>query len=55
MKFNSNQPYINEIQNCTSAGPGLVQRGDNYKMQIVCKHLKIFFSRSTRPGKLKFT
>jgi hypothetical protein len=45
-----------EIQNCSNEGPGPLQRGDNYKnAKIRWVHLKIFFSRTTGPGRFKFT
>jgi hypothetical protein len=47
---------VKEIQNCTNQGPGLLQRGDNHKNEKIGKdHLKIFFSRTTKPKKLRFT
>jgi hypothetical protein len=44
------------ILNCSNEGPGPLQRGDNYKnAKKGWVHLKIFFSRTTGPGKFKFT
>jgi hypothetical protein len=57
MKLGTNLPEVKGILNCSNKGPGPFQRVDNN-----CKngkrgwaHLKIFFSRTTRPEKLKFT
>ena len=44
------------IQVCSNEGAGPFQRGDNHKnAKIGWDHLKIFFSRTTKPGKFKFT
>jgi hypothetical protein len=40
----------------SNKGPDPLQRGDNHKnVKIGWGHLKIFFSRTTGPEKLKFT
>jgi hypothetical protein len=45
-----------EIQNCTNQQPGPLERGDNHKnAKIGWGHLKIFYSRTTKPEKLRFT
>jgi hypothetical protein len=41
---------VKGIQVCTNKGPGPLQRGDNKKnVKMGWGHLKIFFSRTTRP------
>jgi hypothetical protein len=41
---------VNGIQVCFNKGPGPFQRGDNHKnVKMGWDHLKIFFSRITRP------
>ena len=43
------------LQVCSNEGPGPLRRGDNHEnAKIGWCHLKIFFSRTTGPGKLKF-
>jgi hypothetical protein len=38
------------IQFCSNKGSCPVQRGDNHKnLKMWCGHLKIFFSRTTKP------
>jgi hypothetical protein len=47
---------VKGIQVCSREGAGPLQRGDNHKnAKIGWDHLKIFFSRTTGPGKFKFT
>jgi hypothetical protein len=49
---------MNGIRNCTNQGPGLPQRGDNHQKKetkIGFVILKIFFSRTTKPEKFRFT
>jgi hypothetical protein len=41
---------VKEIQVCTNKEPDPLQRGDNHKnVKMGWGHLKIFFSRTTRP------
>jgi hypothetical protein len=46
MKLGINHPWVKGILNCSSKGPGPLQRGDNYKNGL--GSLKIF-SRTTEP------
>jgi hypothetical protein len=44
------------LQVCLNKGPGLLQKGDNYKnVKMGWGHLKFLFSGITGPEKLKFT
>jgi hypothetical protein len=50
IKLGTQYPWVKGIQVCSSKGPGHFQRGDNYKnVKMGRVHLKIFFSRTTRP------
>jgi hypothetical protein len=50
IKLDTNLPWMKGILNCLNKGPGLLQRGDNYKnKKMGWGHLKIFFSRTTEP------
>jgi hypothetical protein len=41
---------VKGIHVCSNKGPGPLQRGDNHKnVKIGQGHLKIFFSKTTRP------
>ena len=54
-KLGTHHPWVKGLQVCSNEGPGSLQRGDNHKnAKIGWCHLKIFFSRTTGPGKLKF-
>jgi hypothetical protein len=56
IKLYTNHPYVKGIQVCTNEKPGPLQNGDNHKnAKIGWSHLKIYFSRTTGPQKLKFT
>jgi hypothetical protein len=47
---------VNGIQVCSNKGPGSLQRGDDHKnIKMRLGHLKIFFFRTMKPEKLKFT
>jgi hypothetical protein len=49
IKLYTNHPWVKGILNCSSKGPGPLQRGDNYKnAKMGWGHLKIF-SRTTEP------
>jgi hypothetical protein len=42
------------MQVCSNKGPGPLQRGDNHKnAKVGWDHLKIFFSRTSRPFSIK--
>jgi hypothetical protein len=43
------------IQNYSNKGPGLLQKGDNYKNAKIGWSLKVFFKRTTESEKLRFT
>jgi hypothetical protein len=50
IKFNTNKPWVKEIQVCSNREPGPLQGGDNHKnVKMGWGHLKIFFSRTTGP------
>jgi hypothetical protein len=54
IELGTNHPWVKGIQVYSNKGSGLLQTGDNDKnAQIGCGHLKIFFSRTTGPEKLK--
>ena len=54
-KLGTHHPWVKGLQVCSNEGPGPLQRGDNHEnAKIGWSHLKIFFSRTTGPGKLKF-
>ena len=54
-KLGTYHPWVKGLQFCSNDGPGPHQRGDNHKnAKIGWCHLKIFFSRTTGPGKLRF-
>ena len=54
-KLGTHHPWVKGLQVCSNEGPGPLQRGDNHEnAKIGWCHLKIFFSRTTGPGKLKF-
>jgi hypothetical protein len=47
---------VRGIKICTNKGPDPLQKEDNHKnVKLGWDHLKIFFSRTTGPEKLKFT
>ena len=56
-KFNQTRynSWVKGIWVCSNEGPGPHQRGDNHENATIgwC-HLKIFFSRTTGPEKLRF-
>jgi hypothetical protein len=50
MILDTNHAWVKGILNCSNKGPDSLQRGDNYKIaKIGWGHLKIFFSRTTKP------
>jgi hypothetical protein len=50
IKLGTNYPCVKGIQFCSNEGPGPLQRGDNCKnVKMGCGHLKIYFSRTTKP------
>jgi hypothetical protein len=50
IKLGINRPWVKRILNYSNKGPGPLQRGDNLKnVKIGWGHLKIFFSRTTKP------
>jgi hypothetical protein len=50
IKLGTNYPWVKGILNYSNKGPGLLQRGDNYKnVKMGWSHLRIFFSRTTEP------
>ena len=54
-KLGTHHPWVKGLQVCSNEGPGLLQRGDNHEnAKLGWCHLKIFFSRTTGTGKLKF-
>ena len=53
-KLGTHHPWVKGLQFCSNEGPGPHQRGDNHEnAKIGWCHLKIFFSRTTEPGKMK--
>ena len=54
-KLGTHHPCVKGLQVSSNEGPGPLQRGDNHEnAKIGWCHLKIFFSRTTGPGKLRF-
>ena len=54
-KLGTHHPWVKGLQVCSNEGPGFLQRGDNHEnAKVGWCHLKIFFSRTTGPGKLRF-
>jgi hypothetical protein len=50
IKLGTNYPWVKGIQVCSNKGPGPLQRGNNHKnVKMGWGHLKIFFSRTSRP------
>jgi hypothetical protein len=55
-KLGTNHPWGKEILNCSNKGSGFIQREDNLKnAKMELGHLKIFFSRTTKPESVIFT
>jgi hypothetical protein len=55
IKLGTNYPLVKGIQFCSNKGPGLLQRGGNFKnVKMGLGHLKIFFSRTTLPILTRF-
>jgi hypothetical protein len=53
-RLGTNHPYANGIQNCTNKGQPPFPLGDNSKrVKVHRKHLKIFFSRTSRANSIK--
>jgi hypothetical protein len=50
MILNTNHAWVKGILNCSNKGSDPLQRGDNYKIaKMGWGHLKIYFSRTTKP------
>jgi hypothetical protein len=50
MILNTNHAWVKRILNCSNKGSDPLQRGDNYNnAKMGWGHLKIFFSRTTKP------
>jgi hypothetical protein len=53
-RLGTKHPWAKDIQNCTNEGQPLSPRGDNSeRVKIHWKHLKIFFSRTSRSISIK--